>query len=367
VQFKAAPGKGITVSTPDGNYSLNLYSRIVVQSSLLADKQLLGDISVRTTRLFLKGNFLSPETRYLMQFAFGPAEYEGTSPTPIFDAWVEHGFHRDLTVRIGQYFVPFDRARSVREAALQFVERAPLLAELGLDRDTGITAYSNDLLGLNGLLSYQLSLFGGDGKNRTVAVAPGPLYVGRIAVHPFGAFDTDAEGDPQRLSAPRLMMGLGAAYNQNTTRSRGPTGSVYKGGGVDYAHAAADMMLKWGGYSLMAEVIGRQGYPGNRTVTVDQNPLTEWTRSGWGYLIQGGAMLTDKLEATARWSQLLTLGQTDPDLEAQVRDRGKEASFGLNYYFNQHLAKIQAGYAYQFGSQPDQGRHVWRILTDTTF
>ena len=38
--------------------------------------------------------------------------------------------------------------------------------------------------------------------------------------------------------------------------------------------------------------------------TVDGEAVREWSRSGWGYLIQAGMMLTPKLEIVARWDQL---------------------------------------------------------------
>jgi hypothetical protein len=366
VTVKAAPGKGVMVTSDDGRFSMNVFARFVAQDALAIDSKVTNEATIRTTRLTFKGQMLSPQTRYLMQFAFGPNEFETSSPSPLFDAWLEHEFHRDLSLRVGQYFVPFDRGRTNLESKLQVVDRAPMIGELTLDRDTGFSLQSNDLFGMNGLLSYNLSLFGGKGRNRAVNDAPALLTVGRFAVHPFGAFDEDSEGDIGRLPNPRLMVGVAGAYNKNTNRTRGTTGNALAFGTIDYGHLASDLVFKYRGFSLLAEVAYRKGLQDSFDGTVDGKTVTVWSRSGWGYVLQAGMMLTDKLEATGRWSQLLAISPTDPDLEKTVKERGCEVGGGLNYYLNGHLCKIQSGYAYQFG-EAGQGRHSLKTLLDVTF
>jgi hypothetical protein len=367
-RVQAAPGKGVTITSADDRFSLNLRSRFVVQDTVSLGKSLANDVSIKTTRLFLGGHLLSPQTRYLMQFAFGPAEFDASSPTPLFDAWLEHRFHRDLSLRVGQYFVPFDRARTVREFALQTVDRAPMVMELTLDRDAGLTLQSQDFLGLDGMLSYQLSVFGGEGRNRSGGSPMGLLYVGRMSVHPFGAFDDDSEGDLLQEAKPRLMVGLAGAYNQNATRNRGTTGTPLTLGGFDYTHLASDVVFKYAGLSLLGEVVYRRGLKDYNEGTL-ANGFTgrEWSRSGVGYKLQAGMMLTDQLELSARWSQLFAISPTDPALEALVQERGKEITAGLSYYLNGHQCKVQSGYTYQFGDLPDQGRHALRTHLDVMF
>ena len=121
---------------------------------------------------------------------FGTGDFETGNPSPLFDAWVEYTKLRDLNLRVGQYFVPFDRARTVRESGLQFVDRQIAVRELTLDRDVGLMASSSDLFGLNQWLAYNLFIGGGDGRNRIGGAVMGPILVGRVAVRPFGSSTT---------------------------------------------------------------------------------------------------------------------------------------------------------------------------------
>ena len=67
---------------------------------------------------------------------------------------------------------------------------------------------TNAAWALGGWLGYSLGLFSGQGKNRFAAEkAPGFLYLARVAVRPFGAFDEEQEGDLARLDRPRLAVG----------------------------------------------------------------------------------------------------------------------------------------------------------------
>ena len=71
--------------------------------------------------LFLQGNALTPDFKYLVQFGFGALDFESGNPSPILDAFVEYVRFRDANIRVGQFFVPFDRARTIRESSLQFI------------------------------------------------------------------------------------------------------------------------------------------------------------------------------------------------------------------------------------------------------
>src|SRR5690606_34978669 len=168
---------------------------------------------------------LDPNLRYGLQLALGANDFEPGSASPIFDAYVESTHLRELNVRVGQFFVPFDRARTVRESALMTTDRSEVVRELTLDRDSGIIASSTDLFGLGGVLGYAVGFFGGDGRNRVAPAVPGFLYTARIFVRPMGAFDDDQESDLARSPDPRLMIGGAFAYNTNTDRPRSTTGT----------------------------------------------------------------------------------------------------------------------------------------------
>jgi hypothetical protein len=194
------------------------------------------------------------------------------------------------------------------------------------------------------------------------------LVVGRVTLRPFGAFDDDQEGDLTRTPTPKLALGIAGGFNKATSRDRSTHGATYTLGTFDYAHTAADLVFKWHGFSLLAEGVLREAHRRAHAGTdANGNPITERSRSGFGYLVQLGQMATDKLEVTARWDDLHARRGTDPALVALVNTSGRQLGAGLNYYLNGHAFKLQADYFYIFGEDVGTASHCLRAQLDASF
>ena len=76
-----------------------------------------------------------------------------------------------------------------------------------------------------------------------------------------------------------------------------------------------------------------------QTVLVDSVPTTIRSESGWGAYLQGGWMVSDRTELTARYSRLRPSAGTDPSL-VDARELGA----GFSYYITRNDLKIQADY-----------------------
>ncbi len=423
ITFTAEPGRGFTLRAGDA-FSLTLMARVQLRNTvsildddadLDRDPEVGNELQVRTLRLWLRGSVLDPDIRYGIQLALGAGDFETlslvtqtnagtttasvTNPSPIFDAYLDFTELRDLSVRIGQFFVPFDRARTIREFALQSVDRAEVIRELTLDRDVGVSIYSNDFLGWGGRLSYALGVFGGDGRNRFGTRDPGFLYTARVAVRPFGSFDEDQEGDLTRSPEPRLMIGAAFAFNHQTDRPRSTTGNPYDtyaptlpvslDGGVtspaslssvtfDQLHVAADLVFKWSGFYFLGEVVYRQATTPSHTVAVTRTDMgtppmsttttsTLYARDAWGYLGQVSMMLGPMFEVWGRWEQMVAIGPTDPTLISAIAARGHGVAGGVNCYLNGHAFKIQLDWSHSFGDDFGRGPHVVRLQLDASF
>lgn len=365
---KAAPGAGLSVGTADGKFTLQIRARAVIRETVFAPYKAptTNEINVKTLRLYFQGNVLLPDLRYFIQLALSPNDFEAGNPSPIYDAFVDWGKWRFVKLRLGQYFVPFDRARTIREFALQLVDRQQVVQELTLDRDVGLTVYSNEVA--RGRLGYYVGIYGGEGRNRFGGQNPGFLYVMRLVVRPWGDFDDEIEGDLERLRRPRLAIGIAGAYNQNALRTRSTIGTNFTLGDNSYIHGAADLVFKFAGFSLLSEFVVRKALWNNRTgVDAMMNPITEWSRSGYGYIVQAGMMVHRLVEVAARWDHLFAFADTDPALVRTVATIGKQAGVGLNLYLNGHLFKFQTDYFYQFGDIAENGNHLFRIQLDATF
>lgn len=370
VTVTAAPGKGFTVRSGD-DYSLTLRPRIQLRDTLQMtpasfpdDGSVSNEAQVKTLRLLATGNVVVKELTWGLQLAFGPGDYEAGNPSPIFDAWAEVAFAPAARVRVGQFFVPFDRARTIREFALQFVDRQQVVKELSLDRDVGVMLAGPDLF--DGWLGYALFVGTGEGKNPTLntssknargPASPSPLVVARVFSRPFGSFDDDVEGDLKSGHRPRLAIGVAAAFNKDSSRALSTSGAHYAAGVADTAHADVDVVFKFAGFSLLAEALVRQALVDEVSGPIDDDgvgdvdgkTVTTKTRSAAGGFVQAGWMITPFVEVVGRYEILEPLGDTDPALVAYAGAQGQQLGAGTNLYLNGHALKLQLDTLASFG------------------
>jgi phosphate-selective porin OprO and OprP len=341
-------GQGLTARTDDGAFTLQIRGRLQAQASLvspLADGNAgdpVIDFMARRLRLLFRGTFITSSLEYYVQFGFAPRDMEPDLLIPLRDAQLAWTGLRDLSIRVGVMKAPFSRERVISSSSLQLVDRSIVNAELSLDRDNGIQLYSRDLFGLGGYLGYQLGVFGGDGRLR-VNGDSGLLYVARVEVQPFGRFeDAYSEVDFTRAEQARLSIGVGGAYNDDTPRQRSTTGGRFELGGIDYLHFEADLIFKYAGFSLQAEVLYRQNDgPVERTGMIDGELVTERARNALGWFVQAGYLFGfAPVELAARFADIHPLGI----LSGTSRQR--EITVGLSWYPMEHNLKLQLDASY---------------------
>ena len=344
-----APGKGLTIKVGDA-FSTNIRARIQPRWQLHAAPEVMGDrtfdqlVNINTARLWLSGNVHDPRLTYMLQLAFGSRDYRDGAVSPIFDAFIDYKAHRELSVKGGQFFVPFDRLRTVREFALQMPERPRPVGEFTIDRDVGVTLYSDHaFLGEKSPLAWRVGVFGGGGTNLSTGKEPGVLLVARVDARPLGEIDDDSEGDLARRCEPRLALGAGIATNRNTNRLRSTTGKTFTGGTTDYVHLALDATFKWRGFAAQLEYLKKTSSRENIPSLADPAVL-EWTRAGSGFVVQASYVFDPPVEVVGRFTRMYAPGGTDPALISEVRSLGQELAGGINYYLDGHQLKVQAGW-----------------------
>jgi hypothetical protein len=376
VKVSGAPGKGFTVDAGDA-FSMNVRARMQVRYQLdipredeYGERELEQTVNIGTARLWLSGHVYQRELTYMLQLAVAARDFRDGATSPIYDAYIDYAAHRDLRLRVGQYFVPFDRLRTIREWALQMADRPRPVAELTLDRDVGAMVYSEEFLADGSPLALRLGAFGGGGNNLTDGKEPGVLLVGRVELRPLGPIDDDVEGDHEHRARPALALGAAVAKNWNTNRLRSTTGSTFTGGTTDYVHAAADLVFKWSGFALQAEYLWKEASV-DRILALDDTgaPVTEYTRSGSGWVLQASYTFDPPVEVVGRLSRLYAAGGTDPAFRREVDANAQEVGAGLNYYFSGHRLKLQADYIARMPSDFDfdAADHVTHLQLDATF
>ena len=352
-------GKGLTVATKDGRFSLQLRGRLQVRYDLEhyntvgADAQpLQQSLHIRRARILLAGNVFSPYVKYRFQFGFSrndmesgiPVEPDRVRRNPLRDARIEFDRLRDFNVTLGQFKVGFNRQRLVSSSNQNMVDRSAVNAEFTLDRDLGIQASSKDIGGLGGYLGYSAGVFMGEGRNTFELSDPGMLYVGRFEVLPLGKFDDYSEGDLGRSKKPGLAIAAAYAYQDRAHAARGTIGDYPADGGTtDFHHVTGDLMFKWRGLSFEAAFNLRKGFNRRSGGAVDDAGMpiaTVPARQGLGWFGQLGYVVPKiPLEVVARYGLIRNIYGTS----SSMRD-SDEAGGGLNYYFVGHDLKLQLDY-----------------------
>ena len=375
-EIEGAPGKGLTVKVGD-KFSLNIRARIQVRYQLDIPPEdedgartMRQTVNIGTARLWFSDNILTPKLTYMIQLAVAGRDYRDSAISPIFDAYLDWAIHRDVGIRVGQYFVPFDRLRTVREFALQMADRPRPVGELTLDRDVGVILYSDKFLHDKSPVAYRIGAFGGGGTNLVNGKKPGGLFVGRLELRPLGPIDDDSEGDLERRKKPALALGGAFAANLNTDRLRSTTGPTFVGGTTHYYHAATDLVFKWRGWAVQGEYL-RKWPSVNRILSTDDEGMdvVEYTRAGQGWVAQTSYVFDPPIELVARLSGMYAIGATDPAFVTDLRNRGQEVAAGVNYYFNGHRMKLQTDWIalmpHDFAFR--RAQHIVHLQLDVTF
>lgn len=361
LKLDARFGDGVTVGKDD--FELTIRGRVQVLFSSQfpernPDEDRFNSFEIRRARLLLTTRLPYHLSTYT-QLSFANGDMEPDQPNVLRDFYVDWRRFRDVSVRLGQFKVPFDVQRQVSSSALQFVGRSFVTEELNLERDIGLAVFSDDLFGVGKRLKYSVAVMGGDGRNR-IGTNPGLMFVGRVVIAPLGEFNEREEGDPEREKRVRFAIGGALARNNHTPRPRSTEADPYEFSTFSYTHATVDFHFKAYGFSLLAQGFLRDA---DRDFNVSEDGTrTEWSRSGLGWFVQGGAYVLDWLELVARYGDLRPFATTDPDF---VRER--EMGGGINFMVKQHDLKLQLDYFWIDDGFFRAARHLFRAQAQVFF
>ncbi len=363
VDAEFEPGDGLVVTSRDDEFSLAIRARGQVRGTLLTPERNEGapgdvfvdgddvdlSLAIRRARVVLSGWFFGRENRYRMQLAFSPSDLEVNDDgiptrTPLLDYYLEFRHLRDLSVRVGQYVLPFSRERVISSGSLAMVDRSLLNDELDVDRDLGVHFFSRDLFGL-GLFRYWAGVSAAEGRDAGLGTDLGFAYLARFEVLPLGMFDDYEQTDLSRRMQPRVAFGIAYVFIDDGPGNQGIVGALPADGGrTDYHLATADAIFKWAGLTVEAEVTVRMGSrePG---MAVDSmgNPIPlEPPRDGIGWFVQADYLFPAdvNLDIAARFGMLDPIG----DAASTGFPTRRELGGAVGWYFHGHQLKLQADY-----------------------
>lgn len=323
--------------------------------------------SVSNLRLTLGGQLFERSLIYRVQVSLMPLRVHGARESPVYDAYLNRTFRSGISVRVGQFFVPFNRLRTISDWALQLGARSIAVREFSLNRDLGVRVSAEPFLGARSPLSIHIGVFGGDGTIDDVWRRPGALVVSRFEFRPFGAFDDDIDGDLKRRASPAVALGAAFAANINASKAASNSGAKLGNGSQHFIHASADLIFKWRGFALQSELILRRSTI--HSSLSDQNENANGTRDGYGATAQLSYIFPDPIELAARISAIEPWSDADPGFIASAARDGRELGLGISYYLRGHYLKVQSDYAVTTprGFIFERAGHLARVQIDASF
>lgn len=375
---KFVPGKGLEFKSADGDFKLQtrLRAQFLYEGVAVPDEEYSHYFMIRRARLQFGGHMWGEHNTFKAEFAVSPrdesneaVDFDGddiddgnvVKTSPLLDWYSEFTYLRDLTLRVGQYKVPYSRQRVISSGDLQMVDRSSTAnGEFNIDRDLGLDLRSKDLFGLD-LFKYYAGVYIGEGRNTSDksmgAGDLGLMYIARVEVLPFGSFKDYAEADFERSTKPGLSLGAAYAYIADAPGERGILGSAIQGDVWNYHNVNGDIMFKLAGFSLLSEVFMRQG----------NSESGAPTGNGWGAMAQAGYLLPNTaIELTGRYGMNRRIGTA---AESSFDEGNNEAGGGVGYYFAHHNLKLQGDVFQEWTEEdgPEAGETVARMQLQAAF
>jgi hypothetical protein len=339
--------KGIGIKSPDTSFFLNFGLRFQPRISYTsADLEVIdfGSIEARIRRLRLKfnGYVFDPKFAFKVELAFENTSFlleEASLPNIILDAVFFYNPNENWSFSFGQTKLPGNRERVISSGNLEMVERTFINSRFNIDRDMGIQAhYTNNTN--NVYYAIKGAISSGEGRN-FITTDEGLAYTGRVEILPLGKFEGKGDysmGDLEREKTPKLGLGFTAHTNRNAIRQRGQTGGLlYEP--RDLNSYFLDMILKYNGWSLMAEYDTRST---TDPITINADGEIQYVYAGKGTWFQGSYVFKRNWSLAARLSFLM------PDEEiSDFTDDVNEYAIGVTKYLKGHKFKAQADIAYE--------------------
>lgn len=366
------PAKGVRLSTSDRSLLIHAALRAQFRYCLdgpFAGQDLQNTLTIHRARMVFAGSAFGEHNRFKVELAFSPRDLglrDGRlTRSPLLSWFVEFDYLRDLTLRVGQYKVPFSRQRVTSSGRLQLVDRSLANGEFNLDRDIGADLRSNDLFGL-GFIRYALYLGVGEGRDGWRQVDNGPMLIARLELYPLGLYKDLDEVDHSRSARPRMAIGASYAHVRKAKGNRGILGDAPADGGTTNTHhLLADLAFLWRGLAVHGEFHWRQGSrdPGGALDENGQPIPVEAPRDGYGFFVQAGYLFGGvPIEPSARYSRVRPLGD---DSSLPPRD---ELGVGFSWYVYRHRLKLQADYFRLWsGRIGGDGQHRGRLQLQASF
>ncbi|MGV3460448.1 MAG: hypothetical protein ACO1N9_08345 [Flavobacterium sp.] len=350
-------GSGLSFSFNDGAYKFKLSGMLQPSYRFTAAEHETTDhyFNAKRAYLSLSGTAVNEKISFLLQNDFSRSK-------ALLDAWIAYGPYTFLTVTLGQkQTFTNNREMTFFEDKLQFTERGlfSTVFSNNTGREFGLfveTKFGNS----NFSIMPKIAITSGDGINSFGSdsrdVDKGGLkYGGRLDILPLGDFKPGNDGyiaDVLHEESVKILAGGAFSYNNGASHRTGEGHGEFmlydykrEQQYPDYTKIYADVLLKYSGFSLLAEYVNAsasalEGSYTNSAATVLLYPgqISEYLILGDAYNLQLGYVTRSGYSLDLRYENLI------PEFNSHAGSLLTDTSaytVGFTKYFRGNNLKLQ--------------------------
>lgn len=351
-------GSGLNFSFNEGAYQFNIGG--FIQPSFIYSKIKTFDaenqFSAKNAFLIISGKAVNEKVSFLIQNNYSNSQ-------PLLDAWLAYHPFKNTSITIGQKQTFLNnREMTFREDKLQFTDRSLLSQNLSdSGREFGI--FIETKFGTKFGVAPMFALTSGDGRNSFGTDSRdtdlGGLKIGaRLDLYPLGYFsneNTELSADLAHEKKLKFVVGIAASKNKGVSNSKGEGHSdflFYDANGIhnlpDYSKLYIDLLLKYRGFSFLAEYANTSATGLNITYTdvaatqlLAPKQISEYLVLGDSYNFQTGYVTNKGLSFDFRYES--STPEFQSTFESILADTSSY-TFGISKYFDNNNLKLQAAF-----------------------
>ena len=360
-------GNGVSLSFEDGdyNFSINGYIKptyVYNEMTSIVDGGTINELNrqfkSKNSVLEISGNAKKEKVSFSIRMDYSLSN-------PLLEAWVGYHPSKSINVYFGQKNSFLNNREMIfNEDILQFTDRSLLSQNHTNSYGQEFGLFIETTFGEEFILSPKFAVTSGDGRNSfgedsRDSDLGGVKFGARLDLYPFGNFSKGNEGSVDLVGEQKLIMELGFAYSKNigtSHRTGNGHGDImfYDADGnnnlPDYEKIFIDLLLKYKGFSFLAEYADAAASGLNQTYTDTFNLLipqqiSEYLVLGSSYNFQLGYIFQNDIGIDFRYefSTPEFTNEINNSYENSILQDFENMSLGISKYFDNNNLKIQVG------------------------
>lgn len=303
----------------------------------------------------IEGSFLGEKLGFFLQTDF-------TLSYPLLDAYATYQPVKNLVFAVGQkQTFTNTREMMLRDELTAFGGQHSAMSQAFCETGRELGIYAEYRVPSQSVgLDMGVAVTSGDGRNSFGSSSidsdcGGLKYGGRATVYPLGYFKRGNElvfHDFVREEHPRLAIGVAFSYNDGASHAKGEGHgdfTMYDADGQsawpDYRRLAADIMLKWQGFTLLADWqnttathLDDLSTAASTSTRLVPEQIADYLALGNGVDVQAGYLFKSLWAIDAGWSWI------NPEFrehENSALSKQVSIDLGLSKYFCNNAIKVQ--------------------------